>query len=54
MLREMERMIKSLDALRNDIEIIKREIQQNGPANEKKKNSKVLEISMTQGKPGRS
>lgn len=45
----------SLDALRNDIEIIKREIQQYGPANERKKNSKVLAISMmTQGKPGRS
>lgn len=31
-LREMERTMKSLDALRNDIEIIKREIQRYGPA----------------------
>ncbi|XP_029171106.1 uncharacterized protein LOC114940545 [Nylanderia fulva] len=55
-LREMERTIKSLDALRNDIEIIKREIQQYGPAKkERKRNSKVLAMSMmTQGEPGRS
>ncbi|XP_070167871.1 LOW QUALITY PROTEIN: cilia- and flagella-associated protein 184-like [Polyergus mexicanus] len=55
-LREMERMIKLLDALRNDIEIIKREIQQcTGPANGRKRNSKVLAISMmTHQKPGRS
>ncbi|XP_072742676.1 uncharacterized protein [Anoplolepis gracilipes] len=52
-LREMERTIKSLDALRNDIEIIKREIQQDGPANGEKR--KILAMPMiTQGKPGRS
>lgn len=32
-LREMERTMKLLDALRNDIEIIKHEIQRDGPAN---------------------
>lgn len=35
-LREMERTMKLLDALRNDIEIIKQEIQQNSPANRRK------------------
>lgn len=54
-LRETERMIKSLDAVRNDIEIIKREIHRYGPANEgKKKSSKALAMStMTQDKPDR-
>lgn len=32
-LREMERTMKSLDALKNDIEIIKREIQRYGLTN---------------------
>lgn len=54
-LRETERMMKLLDAVRNDIEIIKREIHRYGPANGRKKtSSKALAMStMTQDKPGR-
>ncbi|KAL6261645.1 hypothetical protein P5V15_006733 [Pogonomyrmex californicus] len=55
-LRETERMMKLLDAVRNDIEIIKREIHRYGSANERKKrSSKALTMStMTQDKPGRA
>lgn len=55
-LRETERMMKLLDAVRNDIEIIKREIHRYSPANgRKKRNSKATAMStMTQDKPGRS
>ncbi|XP_011352491.1 uncharacterized protein LOC105288148 [Ooceraea biroi] len=38
-LREMEKTMKLLDVLRNDIEIIKQEIQQDGPANRRKTTS---------------
>ncbi|EGI58424.1 hypothetical protein G5I_13461, partial [Acromyrmex echinatior] len=38
-LRETERKMKLLDAVRNDIEIIKREIHRYGPANGRKKTS---------------
>ncbi|KYN04337.1 hypothetical protein ALC62_05103 [Cyphomyrmex costatus] len=55
-LRETERKMKLLDAVRNDIEIIKREIHRYGPANGRKKktSSKALAMStMTQEKPDR-
>ncbi|XP_011697932.1 PREDICTED: DNA ligase 1 isoform X2 [Wasmannia auropunctata] len=52
-LREMERMMKLLDAVRYDIEIIKREIHRYGPANGKKKTSGKAMSTMTQDKPGR-
>jgi CBS-domain-containing membrane protein len=55
-LHEMERMKKLLDASRDDIEIIKREIQRYGPENERKKRSDEASAmsTMTQYKPGRS
>ncbi|XP_012230584.2 cilia- and flagella-associated protein 184-like [Linepithema humile] len=55
-LREMERTKKLLDASRDDIEIIKREIQRYGPENERKKRSGEASAmsTMTQYKPGRS
>ncbi|XP_018316994.1 troponin T, cardiac muscle isoform X2 [Mycetomoellerius zeteki] len=54
-LRETERKMKLLDAVRNDIEIIKREIHRYGPANGRKKtSSEALAMStMTQEKPDR-
>lgn len=51
-LRETERMIKLLDAVSNDIEIIKREIHRYGPANGRKKKSDKAS-TMTQDKPDR-
>jgi len=52
----MERTKKLLDASRHDIEIIKREIQQYGPENERKKRSGEASAmsTMTRYKPGRS
>jgi len=52
-LRETERMMKLLDAVRNDIEIIKREIHRYGPANGRKKTSSKAMSTMTQDKSDR-
>ncbi|XP_014480180.1 PREDICTED: uncharacterized protein LOC106747299 [Dinoponera quadriceps] len=41
-LRETERTMKSMDALRNDIEIIKQEIQRHGPAYRGEKTASVM------------
>ncbi|XP_020296587.1 uncharacterized protein LOC109861374 [Pseudomyrmex gracilis] len=52
-LREMEKTMKSLDEVKNDIEIIKREIQSRRSAKNKKSSKTLAMLTMTQDKPGR-